>query len=215
MEKISRGPGVDRWQLVVAVLAVGIALGLFSHASSSLPGAWRWVGNFGALWLAVAFLVGRAIPNPWTGAAFGALSLTIASVMHYVPRRMLREGISLEAFRWPVILWVLVGLATGLLFGALGSAHARRLKICSTIGVALLVAAFAAEALVLFRIGHERAVQVAVPIELITAFALPLILMGSWKERVITYAAAAGMMPILVLALASFMGVIHRVYPGI
>jgi hypothetical protein len=214
VEKV-RGHGVDRLQLVIAILVVGLALGLFSHASSSLPGAWRWVGNFGALWLAIAFFVGRASPNPWTGAAFGALSLTAASVMHYVPRRMVHEGVSLHAFRWPVILWVLVGLATGLLFGALGSAHARRLRIHSTIGVALLVAAFAAEALVLFRIGHDRAVQVAVPIEAVAALALPLTLMGSWKERVTTYAVAAAMVPLLAFALASFMGVIHRVYPGI
>ena len=215
MEADSRTPGMDRKYAWVPMMLIGLTLGVFSHASSGLPGAWRWVGNLGALWLAIAFLVGRLAANLRGGALVGAASLAVASVIHYVPHRMLREGISLHAFRWPVILWVVVGATVGLLFGTLGAAHARRLRIYAALGVALLVAAFAAEALVLLRIGHARAMQVAVPIEVIAALAWPFVLMSSWKARLTTYLVAAAFAPILVLALASFMGVIHRVYPGV
>ena len=205
-----------KWMYLAFASVVGTALGVFSHASSSLPGAWRWVGNFGALWLLVAFLVGRRVVTEGLAPAVaGAMTLTIASVVHYVPFRMARDGVSWHAFRWPVVLWVLVGAVVGALFGALGAAHAQRLAKVSIVAVALLVAAFAGEAFILLRTGHPRAVQIAVPVELVFAAVLPLALAASWHERLKVYLYAVLLLPVVVVALAAFMGVIHRVYPGV
>ena len=200
---------------VTITILVGISLGFFSHTSSMLPGGWRWLGNFGALWLLVAFLIGRWLREPKTGALGGLIALALAGVVHYVPFRWAREGLSADAFRWPVPLWVLVGAVVGALFGALGAAHAKRLRWLSTLSVASLVAAFAAEAYVLWRTGHPRAVQVAVPLELIVACLLPIVLIETWRARLATYAGGLLLAPVMVLALSAFMGVIHRVYPGV
>jgi hypothetical protein len=206
---------MDRKHLGVVIAVIGLGLGAFSHASSGLPGPWRWIGNFGALWVAVAFFAGRLADDIRRGSFAGAASLAVASVIHYVPHRVMLNGFSSQAFRWPVGLWVVVGIAVGLLFGGLGAAHAQHMDFFSNLGVALLAAIFAAEALVLFRIGHERAVQVAVPIEALAALTLPLLLLDSVRDRVRTYLVALALVPLGALGLAAFMGVIHRVYPGI
>jgi hypothetical protein len=135
--------------------------------------------------------------------------------MHYVPHRMLREGFSVHAFRWPVVLWAGLGLIIGTAFGALGSEHKRGKHLPSLIGTASLVATFAGEAYVLYRTGHPRAVEVAVPIETATALIVPFVLLRSVRERAIAYVAASALVPIAVLGLSALMGVIHRVYPGI
>lgn len=194
---------------------VGVALGFFSHTSSSLTGPWRWIGNFGALWLIVAFFTGRAARETPTGAITGAVILVIASVIHYVPFRMARDGISWQAFRWPVLLWVVVGVIAGAAFGALGAAHGQRVARASVIAVALLVAAFAGEAFVLWRTGHPRAIQMAVPLEFLVASVLPIALAASWGDRAKIYLYGVLLLPVTVLGLSAFMGVIHRVYPGI
>lgn len=194
---------------------IGVALGTFSHYSSALPGAWRWVGNFGALWVAVAFFVARAIGRVRVGAIAGALALVAASVVHYVPFRMAREGVHLAAFRRPVVLWVVVGVAVGALFGALGGAKGKPADRYCKIGIALLTASFAGEAWVLWRTGHPRALHVAVPLELLIALLCPLALLKSGKDRATVYVGAATLTPVVILALSAFMGVIQRVYPGI
>ena len=201
-------------QATIAVM-VGTALGLFSHTSSSLTGPWRWIGNFGALWLIVAFFTGRVARETPTGAITGAFALVIASVIHYVPFRMARDGISWHAFRWPVLLWVVVGSIAGAAFGALGATHRQRIAPASVIAVALLVAAFAGEALVLLRTGYSRALQIAVPLELIMAAVLPFALAATWSDRAKIYLFGVALLPVTVLGLSAFMGVIHRVYPGI
>lgn len=200
--------------IAVAVLA-GTALGVFSHSSSSLPGGWRWVGNFGALWLLIAFLVGRFDGRTRTAALAGSVTLAIASVVHYVPFRMAREGVSLHAWRWPVALWALVGILVGALFGVLGAAHRQRLERSSLVAVALLVAAFAGEAFVLWRTGHPRAAQIAVPLELGVAIFLPLVLASSLTDRLKIYVGSVLCFPVVVFALSAFMGTIKRVYPGV
>ncbi|MEA2517644.1 MAG: hypothetical protein QOG16_1482 [Actinomycetota bacterium] len=203
------------WFQIGMTALTGIALGLFSHASSALPGAWRWVGNFGALWLAVSFLLGRQFHSLLPAALSGAAALAVASVMHYVPHRMAREGMTLNTFRWPVALWAFVGIVVGAAFGMLGAAHARRWAVASTVGMGLLVAAFAGEAFVLWRTGHPRAVEVAVPLETIVALSLPIFCARSATERIKIFGSAVLMFPVVVLGLSAFMGVIHRVYPGI
>lgn len=199
---------------VALALVAGVILGLFSHGSSSLPGGWRWLGNFGALWVAVAFLVGwlsRVKPAP----ILGATSLVAASLVHYVPFRLAREGLSWQAFRWPVVLWVGVGIIVGSVSASLGAAYARRKPFAWLIGVAFLAAAFAGEAIVLLRTGHPRAVRVAVPVEVALSLLVPLILVSSWRTRLQVLGLTALTIPVVVLGLSAFMGVIHRVYPGI
>ena len=172
---------------VTITVLIGIALGFFSHMSSSLPGPWRWVGNFGALWLIVAFFTGRAARETRIGAITGAVVLAITSVVHYVPFRMARDGISWHSFRWPVLLWVVVGLVAGASFGALGAAHAQGVEGGSVFAVALLVAVLTGEAFVLWRTGHPRAIQISVPLELAVASVLPMALATSWGDRAKIY----------------------------
>jgi hypothetical protein len=127
---------------------------------------------------------------------------------------MASEGISLHAFRWPVVLWAGLGALLGLLFGALGSTHSRGIQIYSVVGTALLVATFVAEACVLYRTGHPNAVAVAVPIEVSIGVAIPFLLLRTLRQRTMALGALV-FSPVAVLGLSAFMGVIHRVYPGI
>jgi hypothetical protein len=201
-------------QVAITVLA-GLLLGYLSRSSASFPDAVRWVGNFGAWWLATAFLVGRTCRTVRGGAAAGATSLAVAATVHYVPFRLMREEITLDVLRYPLALWVVVGILAGGCFGALGAAHARGYRRAMTWGSALLAASFAAEGLVLLLVAHPNAVRVAVPVELACAVVLPVLLVRTSRQRVISYLAALFLIPVAMAGLATMMGVIQRVYPGI
>lgn len=203
------------WQALGLALLLGLSLGVSSHTSSSLPGPWRWLGNVGAVWLAVAFVAGHLTSDKKIAALSGAVALGVASIVHYVPFRMIHDGFSWHAFRWPVVLWLYVAVPLGAAFGSLGSLQRERASKTAVLGVGLLAAAFAAEAVVLFQTGHPKAIKVAVPAEALVALLLPLTLIARWKDKVATYVTAVFLLPVLALPLKAFMGVIQRVYPGV
>jgi hypothetical protein len=201
-------------QVAITVLA-GLLLGHFSRSSGSFPDAIRWAGNSGAWWLAVAFLVGHRCRTVRGGAVAGATSLAVAATVHYVPFRLMREEIGFDVLRYPLGLWVAVGIVVGGCFGALGAAHGRGYGRAMTWGSALLAASFAAEAIVLLLVAHPNAVAIAVPIEFVCAIVVPLVLVRTARQRVLAYGAALLLIPIAMTGLATMMGVIQRVYPGV
>ena len=199
--------------LTVPVLS-GVVLGAFSRYSSAFPGALRWLGNFGALWLAVAFFVGRAQRSTRGAALAGAVTLSVAGVFHYVPFKIGRDGWGWEAVGHPLPMWIIVGSITGALFGFLGRLQSQRDPRRSPWATGSLAGAFAAESAILFLVAHQNAVLVAAPVEAVLAVATPIALTEGWFERVRTYAAVCLLVPWMVIALVVMMMAIGRVYPG-
>ena len=200
-------------QAAFPVLA-GLILGSFSRYSSSFPDALRWLGNFGAPWLAAAFFVARPQRSRGAAAVAGAVTLSIATLAHYVPYRIARDGFGLEVAAHPVLLWVVVGTVFGAIFGLLGWVHACHRR-SSLLAAGCLAASFAGEAIVLFYVAHPNAVEVAVPIEAAIAMALPVVLTEGWRDRAKTYVATALLALPAIAILAATMGAIRRVYPGL
>lgn len=192
------------------VAGAGIGLGLGSRSSDLLPRELGWVGNLGAVWLAVAFVVGSAMGSPKRAAIAGSATLTLAALVHYTSARLLRDGIAVDLLRFPVTQWIVIGTVTGAAFGALGSWwHVERRR---ALAVALLAAAFGAEALYLLVRGEPNAAVVAVPLEVLAALLLPLLLLRSSRERLRAAAWCALMTPAGAMVILGIVAAVRRVY---
>ena len=188
---------------MLAALLTGLLLGALSRYSSSLAGPIRWLGNLGAIWLLVAYGLGRSHASSRQAAAAGALALSAAPIAHYVPYRVARFGFSLEVVRWYMVLWLVFGLIVGALFGYLGS---RR----DAVGIALTSAALAGESVLLWFLGPTEARLIAVPIQLAFALLLPLSLPA---RRLRAYGLALVVLPVAMAVLWVMIVRIGRVYP--
>ena len=186
----------------VRALLGGVLLGLISRYTGSLSGPIRWLGNAGAPWLLVAFLVGRWELSARTAARSGALALVAAAISHYLPYRI---AAGWSPIRWWVVLWVGFGAVAGALLGYAGW---RRDAWSNSFACA----AFAAEAILLLLVAPQEALILAVPVEAMIALALPL-LSRPRVSRPKTYAVAAILTPVCMVILWLMVLKIGRVYP--
>ena len=128
-------------------MAAGLAVGvLTSLAQTVLDGPWNSLANAVSPWLTTAFVVGalqtRARTAIWVG-----LAATLLQVVGYYATSDLRGfGVSTTY----VTIWSICAIVGGPLFGAAGRSwwHARP----AGLGAALLVAAYASEAIVGFQL---------------------------------------------------------------
>ena len=196
--------------LLWAILA-GLLLGTLSRYSSRLEPSFRWLGNVGAIWLLVAFFVGRSTRLVRVAAAGGAITLAAAAFAHYVPYRLGKVGVDPELFRYPLFLWVFVGGIGGALFGALGSIQRSR-GGAATWSTAAIMASLAGEALLLFLLAPRYAYIVAGPVQLVAAGALPF-LVGA--DRAKSYLITMALVPFCIVGLWLMVVGLGRVYPGL
>ena len=162
--------------MVVAV-AAGAALGVFSTVVDSVAPA--WAGNSLALWLLVAFLVGRRGRTAPGAAACGCVALVVANCAYYAWRLFVGDNVGIRFAVRAFSFWTALAIPSGLASGA-ASRWGRE-------GSALPAGAFAAEAAFSWFVRGRGAHAVAA-----AAVAVPLAVSARWTRRGVWLALAAG-----------------------
>lgn len=192
------------------VLFVGTALGLASRASDLLPREVGWIGNLGAVWLAVAFAVGARAGSRGDAALAGAATLTLAALVHYTSARVLRHGLDIDLFRFPVTQWIVIGATLGAVFGAVGCSG--RAPAVRAWAIGTLAATFGAEALYLFLRDEPNAVVLAAPLEIVAFVVLPVVLLRGVRDRVVAALTSVAIAPVGTVVILGVVAVVRRVY---
>ena len=165
---------------VLLALAMGVAVGvLTSLLQTHLNYPWLALVNAASPWLTTAFVAGALQSRLSTAMLVGAAATTLEVVAYYVTADLRGFGVSMNY----VIVWSLCAVVGGPIFGAAGHVWWRAAP--AGLGAALLVAAYASEAVVAYhlRLGYSAAAW------LIGAIALLLAVGLGWHRR--QYAALA------------------------
>jgi hypothetical protein len=185
--------------LALAV-GVGLLLGVVTQLGQSLlPEGIGQLANSISPWLTVAFAVGALQPRVRTAAAAGFVSLALALVGYY--------GMVLLRFGYATVgrtlaLWTAGALAGGLVFGPAGYYWRHGAFRERTVAVALLGAAWVAEAGYLALVLNMRDVAVGY---LLIGLVIPLLLGRTLRGRVLAWAA---MLPAVLLGGLGFLAVV-------
>ena len=137
---------------VLLALALGIAVGvLTSLLQKYLDYPWLAFVNAASPWLTTAFVAGALQSRLPTAVVIGIAATMLQVVAYYVTADLRGFGVSMAY----VVLWSLCAVVGGPIFGAAG--HAWRRAAPAGVGAALLVAAYASEAVVAyhFRLGYS------------------------------------------------------------
>jgi hypothetical protein len=137
---------------VLLALALGIAVGvLTSLLQKYLDYPWLALVNAASPWLTTAFVVGALQSRLPTAMVVGIAATLLQVVAYYVTADLRGFGVSMTY----VVLWSVCAVVGGPIFGAAG--HIWRRAAPAGVGAALLVAAYASEAVVAyqFRLGYS------------------------------------------------------------
>lgn len=154
---------------VLVALALGVAVGvLTSLLQAHLDYPWLALVNAASPWLTTAFVAGALQSRLSTAMLVGIAATTLEVVAYYVTADLRGFGVSMTY----VILWSLCAVVGGPIFGAAG--HVWRRAAPAGLGPALLVAAYASEAVVLyhFQLGYSSAAWLFGAIALLLAVGL-------------------------------------------
>lgn len=132
---------------VALAVGLGLAVGALTSALQRyLDFPWLGLVNAMSPWLTTAFVVGALQPSRRAGAWLGVLATLMQVVGYYVTAEL--RGYSASADY--VVLWSACAVVGGPVFGAAG--HAWRHAAPAGLGAALLVAAYASEAVVSYQL---------------------------------------------------------------
>jgi hypothetical protein len=165
----------------------GVAARLADHTTP------KWLGNAGATWFLVAFVVGRVARNFRSGAIAGAVCLATANTAYYLWRLLVDKDISSNYLLRAGFFWLVMSLACGIVAGAVGNESIRRPALW---GVAAGV--FAGEALAVL-ILRQRPTQVIVE-SLVAVLCLAMAIKS--RTRDVAMAASLGFASVVVLGLS-------------
>lgn len=136
---------------VPLALAMGVAVGvLTSLLQAHLEFPWLALVNAASPWLTTAFVAGALQSRLRTAMLAGVAATMLEVVAYYVTADLRGFGVSMNN----VTVWSLCAVVGGPIFGAAG--HVWRRAAPAGLGAALLVAAYASEAVVAyhFRLGY-------------------------------------------------------------
>lgn len=154
---------------VLLALALGVAVGvLTSLLQAHLEFPWLALVNAASPWLTTAFVAGALQSRLPTAMLVGAAATALEVVAYYVTADLRGFGVSMNY----VLLWSMCAVVGGPIFGAAG--HVWRRAAPAGVGAALLVAAYASEAVVVyhFRLGYSSAAWLFGAIALLLAVGL-------------------------------------------
>ena len=154
---------------VLLALALGVAVGvLTSLLQAHLEFPWLALVNAASPWLTTAFVAGALQSRLPTAMLVGAAATALEVVAYYVTADLRGFGVSTTY----VLLWSMCAVVGGPIFGAAG--HVWRHAAPAGVGAALLVAAYASEAVVVyhFRLGYSSAAWLFGTIALLLAVGL-------------------------------------------
>ncbi len=154
---------------MLLALAMGIAVGvLTSVLQAHLDYPWLALVNAASPWLTTAFVAGALQSRLSIAMLVGVAATTLAVVAYDVTADVRGFGVSMSY----VMLWSLSAVVGGAIFGAAGLVWWRAAP--AGLGAALLVAAYASEAVVAyhFRLGYSAAASLFGAIALLLAVVL-------------------------------------------
>lgn len=185
-------PQQRRLGAVVLALALGVAVGaLTSLMQAHLDFPWLALVNAASPWLTTAFVAGALQSRLSVAMMVGVAATLLEVVAYYVTADLRGFGVSMTY----VVVWSLCAVVGGPIFGAAG--HVWRAVAPPGMGAALLVAAYASEAVVAyyFRLGYTSTAWLFGAIALLLAVGL------GWHQR--QYAALARwLLPSLIAGVA-------------
>lgn len=168
------GRRVQLVPLLLSAVVAGVVLGALGRASDYAPLPVRGFFNLGVPWLAVAFAWGALVRSIHVGALAGTTLLVTAMGAYYGILGAV-EGGDAEYAVTMMMSWGTIGLLGGALFGAAGAAFRDRRAPVRVVGVSLLAAALAGEALWLLASDAYVLVRAVVVLELVLGAAIPVI----------------------------------------
>ncbi|MEU5342333.1 MULTISPECIES: DUF6518 family protein [unclassified Streptomyces] len=182
----------DRFALksVAGCLGAGLALGVMTNlAQGRLPGSWNQIANSGAVWSAVAFVAGALLADRGVRVAVaGGLAAEVGLVTGYYGfAEFGRDGMGMLTH---VLVWLVMAVVAGPLFGAAGAWWRRGSLNRRIVGGAALAGAIGTEA------AHYAFVLHYMPQAWVCAVlmvALPLAMGRGNRERALTLAAAVSL----------------------
>jgi hypothetical protein len=137
---------------LLLALALGIVVGvLTSLLQKYLDFPWLALVNAASPWLTTAFVAGALQSRLSTAMVVGVAATLLQVVAYYITADLRGFGVSMTY----VVLWSLCAVVGGPIFGAAGHTWSRASP--AGVGAALLVAAYASEAVVVyhFRLGYS------------------------------------------------------------
>ena len=144
-------PRQRRFAAVLLALAMGVGVGvLTSLLQAHLDFPWLAMVNAASPWLTTAFVAGALQSRLSTAILVGTAATTLEVVAYYVTADVRGFGVSMNF----VMLWSLCAVVGGPIFGVAGHIWWRAAP--AGLGAALLIAAYASEAVVAyhFRLGY-------------------------------------------------------------
>ncbi len=154
---------------ILLALALGITVGvLTSLLQKYLDYPWLALVNAASPWLTTAFVAGALQSRLPTAMVVGVAATMLQVVAYYLTADLRGFGVSTSY----VVLWSLCAVVGGPIFGAAGHAWWRAAP--AGVGAALLVAAYASEALIAYqmRLGYSSAAWLFGAIALLLAVGL-------------------------------------------
>ncbi|CAA9340210.1 MAG: hypothetical protein AVDCRST_MAG72-754 [uncultured Nocardioidaceae bacterium] len=148
---------------------MGVAVGLItSLLQAHLDFPWLAMVNAASPWLTTAFVAGALQSKLSTAMLVGVAATTLEVVAYYVTADLRGFGVSMSS----VTLWGLCAVVGGPVFGAAGYVWWRAAP--AGLGAALLVAAYASEAVVAYhlRLGYTSTAVFFVVVALLLAVGL-------------------------------------------
>jgi hypothetical protein len=99
--------------------AAGVAIGALSRIEEVADGFDAGISS-NSLWVALAFAAGIASRSVAGGAGAGTLALSAANAGYYAWVALTEPERPLDSVAGPVLPWVLLGVAAGVVFGGAG-----------------------------------------------------------------------------------------------
>lgn len=162
---------------LVAAIGLGVAGRIAVHAGARVPGRGDELAalgqamvSLGAPWLAVAWAVGTLAGSPARAALTGGCGLALGTFAWYALSTV--AGGPAEDYARLAVVWAVVALVAGAVFGLGGAAYARGGRLARTAALALVAGTLAGEALLLATEWTNRAGRAALAAELFAAGAV-------------------------------------------
>ncbi len=203
--KAPRALGGTKGRASRSLLVVGAGLatgGLTLLGQAVLDAEWNRLANSGAIWLAVAFVVGSRMASDREAVVAGAATLLLALIGYELAARMVGTSISVTG----LVVWSGTALVGGPVYGLAGRRWGVGEGGSRALAVALLGAVFVAEgAYTLLAIPDLARVGW---VEVVVGIALPVLLGRDARERLV---GVALLVPLACAGLLAF-GVINALF---
>lgn len=191
---------IKLWDGILFSCIVGIIIGIFTVLGQGiLPGNWNSLANSGAVWLIPAFFIGAIGSTKIKSAIFSIISLW-GMVTGYYAYAILINKIP-ESTNY-IILWSVIAIIGGLIFGLGGFFWSNANKITHIFGSAIIGGVFITEGMnMIIHINDYRHMINVGYVEIIGGFLLVIVLERTNKDRISSLVA---LLPIIMLGIIAY-----------